>query len=108
MNVWQVATKRNLKPLKHKTMKRVIKYLKQLFATHSVSNSGLLDFEVNDPVFKIAVETPYPVKDIFDFMALTGIKLKETEILLKRFSECGISNIKDVNTLAKLGYFHYC
>jgi len=89
-------------------MKRVIKYIKQLFAIHSVSNSGLLDFEENDPVFKIAVATPYPVDDIIDFMALTGIKLKETETLLKRFSEYGISNIKDVNTLAKLGYFHYC
>jgi hypothetical protein len=89
-------------------MKRLIKYLKELFAIYIVSNSGLTDEDLNDPVFKIAVATLYPVNDIMDFMALTGIKLKETEVLLKRFSEYGISNIKDVNTLAKLGYFHYC
>ncbi len=89
-------------------MKRLIKYLKELFAIYIVSNSGLTDEDLNDPVFKIAVATPYPVNDIIDFMALTGIKLKETEVLLNRFSEYGISNIKDVNTLAKLGYFHYC
>ena len=66
-----------------------------------------LTYQEKDRVFKIAVSTPYPVKDIVDFMYLTGINLKETEILLKRFSQCGISNIKDVNTLAKLGYFHH-
>tara|TARA_R110002126_G_scaffold128556_2_gene271139 strand:+ start:206 stop:475 length:270 start_codon:yes stop_codon:yes gene_type:complete len=89
-------------------MKRLIKYLKELFAIYIVSNSVLTDEYLDNPVFKIAVATPYPVNDIMDFMALTGIKLKETEVLLKRFSEYGISNIKDVNTLAKLGYFHYC
>lgn len=89
-------------------MKRLIKYLKELFAIYIVSNSDLTDEDLDNPVFKIAVVTPYPVNDIIDFMALTGIKLKDTEILLKRFSECGISNIKDVNTLVKLGYFHYC
>lgn len=63
--------------------------------------------EEEDPIFIIAATTPYPIDDITDFMALTGIQLKETEVLLKRFDECGISNLKDVNTLAKLGYFHY-
>lgn len=63
--------------------------------------------DLDNPVFKIAASTPYPVIDIMVFMSLTGITLKDTEVLLKRFSECGISNIKDVNTLAKLGYFHY-
>jgi hypothetical protein len=58
-------------------------------------------------VFNVASETPYNINDIIDFMALTGIKLKETEVLLKRFNEAGIVNIKDVNTIVKFGYFHY-
>jgi hypothetical protein len=89
----------------------MIRYIRnkiKAFAKYIVSNSVLTDEDLDNPVFKIAVATPYPVNDIMDFMALTGIKLKETEVLLKRFRECGISNIKDVNTLAKLGYFHYC
>lgn len=91
-------------------MKYLIIKLAQLkqWILYGVSNSGFTDEDLDDPVFKIAVATPYPVNDIIDFMALTGIKLKETEVLLKRFSEYGISNIKDVNTLVKLGYFHYC
>lgn len=94
--------------MKGRTMRKPIEYIKQLFAIYVFSNSGLTDEDLDNPIFKIAVATPYPVDDIIDFMALTGIKLKETELLLKRFSEYGISNIKDVNTLAKLGYFHHC
>jgi len=86
-------------------METFIKNIKELFAYFV--GSDLPEKDLKGPVFRIAVETPYPVEDIIEFMNLTGIDLKETEILLKRFSKYGISNIKDVIILVKFGYFHY-
>ena len=60
------------------------------------------------PIFKIATTTPYPVDDILDFMMLTGLKIDDTEKVMANFCHCGISNLTDVNTLVKMGYFHYC
>lgn len=51
--------------------------------------------------------TPYPIDDILDFMKLTGIKANDVKPLLIVFNECGITNLKDVNRLVMLGYFHY-
>ena len=59
---------------------------------------------LKDPVFKISTLTPYTVEDINDFLALTGIGIKETEKILLTFSQHGISNLKDVNTLCKMDY----
>ena len=59
---------------------------------------------LKDPVFRISILTPYTVEDINDFLALTGIGLEETEKILLRLNEHAISNLKDVNTLCKMGF----
>ena len=74
-----------------------------------VTNSGLDDYlDPNDRLHKIAITTHYPVNEIHDFMLLTGLNIDDTEKIMANFSNCGISNITNVNTLVKLGFFHYC
>ena len=60
-----------------------------------------------DKVFEIATKTPYTVNGINDFIGLSGIKVKEAIPLLERFDKAGISRLKDVNTLIKLGHFRH-
>lgn len=59
-----------------------------------------------DRIFKIAKTTPYTERDILDFMCLTGFKIEDTEIIMAKFCHNGISNLTDVNTLVKMGYFN--
>ena len=59
---------------------------------------------LQDPIFKISKLTPYTVEEITDFIFLTGIKIDKTERILLRFNEHAISNLKDVNTLCKMGF----
>lgn len=79
-----------------------------------LSRSGPIGQEVRDLVRKvasnltrtldIAITTPYTVEEIQDFMVFTGLKsVSDCDRILKRFSECGISNLRDVNILASLG-----
>ena len=56
------------------------------------------------PVFRLSTLTPYTEDDIIDFWLLTNIGWVETEKILLRFNECGISNLKDVNTLCKMDF----
>ena len=60
-----------------------------------------------NPVFKISVVTPYSENEILEFIALTGLSVERTETLLKRFSDNGISNLKEVNVLAKMGHLRF-
>ena len=53
---------------------------------------------------KLAATTPYPVNDILDFMMLTGVKHCDIEKIITCFSRIGVSNLVDVNTLAKMDY----
>jgi hypothetical protein len=59
----------------------------------------------NHTIFKIAIATPYPVNDIIEFIKLSGLTEKEAKKILVNFSNRGISNLKDVSILIKLGYF---
>ena len=63
---------------------------------------------VSDSVFKIAVATPYTVEDITDLMIVSGIKIRDMETLSIQLNNCGVSDLRDVIVLAKLGYFNYC
>lgn len=54
-------------------------------------------------VFKMSVNTPYTPTDILEFLSLTGLKQNDAEIWIERFSRYGITNLGDVNALAKMG-----
>lgn len=54
--------------------------------------------------FKIATETPYELNDIKDFAKLSGLKIKEVEVFLKRLSGIGVSNIRDLNKFITFGF----
>lgn len=57
----------------------------------------------DDMIFNMSVRTPYPEGDIIDFMALTGLDIMQTQNVINRFFASGITNLRDINTLAKLG-----
>lgn len=63
---------------------------------------------VSNSVFKIAVATPYTVDDITDLMIVSGINIRDMETLSIQLNNCGVSDLRDVIVLAKLGYFNYC
>jgi hypothetical protein len=54
-------------------------------------------------VFKLSKETPYTTEHIVEFISLTGASMDATETQLKQFRNQGISNLKDINKLAKMG-----
>lgn len=58
----------------------------------------------NQKIFELSKRTPYPVKDINNFMLLTGIDIDESTKILKTLMRYGIPNLKAVNMLIKLGY----
>lgn len=58
-----------------------------------------------DRVFEITKTTPYAESEILNFMCLTGLNIEDTEIIMAKFCKYGISNLTDVNTLVKMGYF---
>jgi len=60
-----------------------------------------------DMVFEMSVKTPYPEGDILDFMRLTGLDIDKTQNIINLFFTSGISNLRDINTLAKLGYLKF-
>jgi hypothetical protein len=60
-----------------------------------------------DAIFEMSVKTPYPEGDILDFMRLTGLDIDALQNIINRFSTSGISNLRDVNTLAKLGFLKF-
>lgn len=53
----------------------------------------------------IAKRTPYREKDISDFMHLTGLKIKDVETTLITYSECGVTNMRDINIIVMLGNY---
>jgi hypothetical protein len=57
---------------------------------------------LQDPIFKISKSTPYTVEEITDFIFLTGIKIDKTARILLIFDSCGIPNLNNINTLAKM------
>ncbi len=61
--------------------------------------------EKKQRIFIISTTTPYTVNDIMEFMYLTGCKIDETEKIMANFCKCGVSNLKDVHTIIKLGYY---
>jgi hypothetical protein len=60
-----------------------------------------------DMIFDMSVRTPYTEGDILEFMALTGLDIDKLQNIINRFSTSGISNLRDVITLAKLGYLKF-
>jgi len=57
---------------------------------------------LQDPIFRISTLTPYTVEEITDFIYLTGIKMDKAARILLIFDNCGIPNLNNVNTLAKM------
>ena len=62
---------------------------------------------INERIFILSATTIYTAEDIQTFMFFTGLKIKDTEKVMANFMSCGISNLTDVITLVKMGYFHY-
>ena len=62
---------------------------------------------INERIFILSATTIYTAEDIQTFMFFTGLKIKDTEKVMANFMCCGISNLTDVITLVKMGYFHY-
>jgi hypothetical protein len=57
---------------------------------------------LQDPISKILKSTPYTVEEITDFIFLTGIEVDKTVRILLIFDSCGIPNLNNINTLAKM------
>ena len=57
---------------------------------------------LQDPISKILKSTPYTVEEITDFIFLTGIEIDKTARILLIFDSCGIPNLNNINTLAKM------
>jgi len=57
-----------------------------------------------DPVFEISTLTTYTEPEIREFIMVTGINFENTKTILFIFNENGISNLRDVNALAKMGF----
>jgi hypothetical protein len=71
------------------------------------SNVSKYKSSSRDIIFEMSVKTPYPEGDIIDFMRLTGLDIDNLQNIINRFSASGISNLRDVNTLAKLGFLKF-
>lgn len=59
--------------------------------------------DTTDMIFNMSVMTPYTEQEIIEFMMLTGLDIMKTQNIINRFFTCGISNLTDINILAKLG-----
>jgi hypothetical protein len=57
---------------------------------------------LQDPISKILKSTTYTVEEITDFIFLTGIEIDKTARILLIFDSCGIPNLNNINTLAKM------
>lgn len=75
----------------------------ELCSLFNVSSKECSDI---DRLYRLSINTPYPVDDIIEFMMLTGIKADRIEETVQRFAKCGVSNLTDVNTLVKMGHFN--
>ena len=54
-------------------------------------------------IFYISTVTPFTKDQIETFILLTGISVWDTRKILVQYSEAGISNLRDVFVLIKLG-----
>ena len=90
---------------------KLFKFIKSVFRSSKELNKAQGDCKVlsepGNEIFKISTTTPYTTDEIVEFMSLTGLKIDETKKLMANFCYCGISNLRDVITLVKMGYFHY-
>ena len=57
-------------------------------------------------ICNIASSTQYTIKEIQDFMLLSGYNIDQTKKLIELFVNTGIIYLSDVNTLIKLGMFN--
>ena len=55
-----------------------------------------------DPIFTISTLTLYTHEEISDFILLTGIKIDKAQRVLLILNNCGITNLINVNRLAKI------
>lgn len=56
-------------------------------------------------IFELARVTYYSIPEILNFIRLTGASKEKAAEVLKDLSRSGVSDLKDINTSIKLGYF---
>lgn len=101
-------TKHTISPEEKETQMRFLaNKIDLFFKEYRMIEESKKGIELAAYLFELEKTTPYEADHIIEFMKLTSLKCAEVEMLMKQFCRYGISNLKDINTLIKLGYFHY-